>query len=369
MEYHKKYGGVVPSLAKLAHIDRIDNVVNESLTKAKKKLEDIDYFAVTIGPGLAIALEVGIKKAKELALEYKKPLITINHMEGHLLSGFAKRNSKDKASNFRKDFYDKYFPSLGVLVSGGHTELVHVDSIGAYKKIGETLDDALGECLDKCGRILGLGYPAGAIISKFAKENRKNIEFEIKNHNKSTVLICKNIQSKAEYELPIAMARTESLDMSYSGVKTAFFQLVEKLSSTNADELANKFEQDKQISKGLKKEQIYDLCNLLEEAVYEQLVIKVKKAINQKQYQSILLGGGVVASARLKSKIRKIAKDNNLELVVPYSKKLTTDNAAMIGISANLGLLYNTSAIATDLDKVDREPGMVLDLPILHILK
>src|SRR5690606_30279715 len=174
------------------------------------KIEDIDGIAITYGPRLAIALEVGIRKAKALAEEFNKPLILINHMEGHSLSAFAERkqSSEKTVGDFRnklsESFLDKVgdqqFPALGFLISGGHTELILVKNWGEYEKIGETVDDSCGEAYDKCGRILGLGYPAGAIITEFAKQNRKNIKIEIVKENTSTLVKGINLISGEEYK-------------------------------------------------------------------------------------------------------------------------------------------------------------------------
>lgn len=370
MEYHKKYGGVVPNLARLAHQERIDNVILEACKKAfpgsknqilENYFKNINFIAVTIGPGLAIALEIGIKKAKELAQKYDKPLILINHMEGHLLSGFATRNSHTiKPSEI---LAKPAFPALGILVSGGHTELIKVSAIGEYKIIGETGDDSLGECFDKCGRMLGLGYPAGPLITKLAKEHRENMELKVENRHKSTLVIGLNKKSKKTYELPIPMARTENLHMSYSGLKTAFNHLVHSLSKAEINETQNKFEQDNIISSGLTKEIIYDLCVMLEASAYEQLLIKTEKAILQFEAKELWLGGGVIASPRLRHLIRKLAKRFNIPTVrVPYSKKLTTDNAAMIGVAANINIQYNSATIIKEhFKQVDRIPSLTLN--------
>ena len=160
---HKQWGGVVPSLAKRAHEERIDFIVDEALKRAKVTPAEIDAFAATQGPGLAIALEVGIKKAKELAARYNKPLVAVNHMEGHIYSVFA----QNRNGNPERDFT---FPYLALLVSGGHTEFVTFTGHGQFERIGHKVDDAAGEALDKAGRMLGLGYPAGAAIERLAKE-------------------------------------------------------------------------------------------------------------------------------------------------------------------------------------------------------
>lgn len=342
MEYHREFGGVVPSLAKLAHTERIDNVVVKSMKRAGVSFMDIDAIAVTYGPGLAIALEVGINKAKSLAQEYSKPLIIVNHMEGHLLSSLAKRRSA-----VRKELNSK-FPVIGFLISGGHTELIVMKNFGDYQKIGETLDDSCGEAYDKCGRILGLGYPAGPVITQFAKEHRKNVEIRKYKKDKSTLIEVTNKNTKAKYTLPIAMANSGDLNFSFSGLKTSFNQLVEKLKS----------------KEDLSQEQIFDLCVAFEAAALEQLTLKLRSAIKKFQPQEIWLGGGVVASSRLRSEMRKAA-GKNIAVRYPFSSKLTGDNAAMIGVAATyklnrVGILHKPreGIFLKDFDQIDRNPSL-----------
>ncbi|CAG0943856.1 tRNA N6-adenosine threonylcarbamoyltransferase [Candidatus Brocadiaceae bacterium] len=358
MEYHSKFGGVVPSLAKLAHSERINNVVDQALKRSGVSMDQIDLIAVTYGPGLAIALEIGLKKAKELAVRYKKPLIAINHMEGHLLSSLAVPNSKKSSKS-----YIPKFPALGFLISGGHTELILVRDFGSYLKLGETLDDSCGEAYDKCGRILGFGYPAGPVISKIAKENRKNFELKTVKDNLSTKAICTNKSTGEVFELPVAMARSGDLNFSYSGLKTAFKQLVEGLSG-------NKLTHQKEVQgeSSLSKEQIVAFCVLFEAAAIEQLKIKLAKALKENQIEQVWLGGGVIASARLRSELRKVAKAFGADLLYPYTKKLTGDNAAMIALAANYKIakigLTNlahdpVSGIwLKDFEKLDRDPSL-----------
>ena len=389
MEFHKKYGGVVPSLAKLAHQERIDNVVKESMSRAGVTFKDLDTIAVTYGPGLAIALEVGLNKAKALAKEYSKPLLGINHMEGHLLSSFLQSKVLDagapkktlsigntsgiKDSNTLKDYNyqlleDTKFPALGVLVSGGHTELILVTNFGKYQKIGETLDDSCGEAYDKCGRILGFGYPAGQIISKLAKEHRKSIKIKSYKRNQSLLIQLQNINTLKTYELPISMANSGDLNFSYSGLKTAFKVLVESIINKklqHSDEVEG-------IASLLSKEDVLDLTSLIEAAALAQLLLKVEKAIKQYSPKEIWLGGGVIASAQLRNLVRKVCKDYFIKLRYPYTNKLTGDNAGMIGVVANIRLWNshkdNSSYITKhnpsqklftkDFHEIDRDPNL-----------
>ena len=154
---HAKFGGVMPSLAQRMHEERIDWVIQKALGKNYKDLKGIDAIAVTVGPGLSIALGVGIDRAKKLAIKYDKKLIAVNHLEGHILSSLVNKSSSIK------------FPALGLVVSGGNTILVKINKISSYETLAQTTDDALGEALDKGARMLGLGYPGGAILEKFAR--------------------------------------------------------------------------------------------------------------------------------------------------------------------------------------------------------
>lgn len=357
MKYHKEFGGVVPSLAKIAHQERIDSVVERSILKSGVEIENIDAIGVTYGPGLSIALEIGIKKAKELAEKYNKPLVAVNHMEGHLLSCLCENDSKSiiYKSNFISKEKQVKFPVLGFLISGGHTELILMKDFGNYTKIGETLDDSCGEAFDKCGRILGLGYPGGPVISKFATHHRKNVEVKVIKQNRSMQIKFRNIISGAEYLLPIPMAYSGDLNFSFSGLKTAFNQLVSKLQQENT-------------SKNLTKNQVLDLCVGFEAAAIEQLALKLKNAIKIHNPLEVWLGGGVIASAQLRRVLRKVCKEFSSTKIVmryPFSKKLTGDNAAMIGICAYLDLKRNgishqpeNGIYLKDFQLIDRNPSL-----------
>src|SRR3989339_543283 len=188
---HASFGGVMPSLAQRLHRERIDWVINRALLNCKLQIENCDRIAVTVGPGLAIALEVGISKAKELALKYNKPIIPINHIEGHLLSPLANKSHIS-------------LPAFGLVVSGGNTQLILIEKIGKYKVLAQTVDDALGEALDKGARMLGLGYPGGAVLEKVARGG-----------------------DTKTYTLPVPIAGQEKRQIfTYSGLKTAFSRLV-----------------------------------------------------------------------------------------------------------------------------------------------
>lgn len=305
---HKEFGGVMPSVAKRAHQERIDWVVNEALQRPKLNMEHIGAIAVTRGPGLAIALEVGISKAIQLAQEWHKPLLAINHMEGHIYSSFVQNSHGNPAREI-------VFPYLVLLVSGGHTELVHFTNHLTYQIVGETLDDAAGEALDKAARMLGFGYPGGPIIERLAAE----------------------VNNEDKYHFTRPMLRSENLDFSFSGLKTAFLYFMRKMS-----------EDDKQ------KELRY-LASSFQEAVFQTLIFKTEKAIKQVGTSKILLGGGVAVNQRLRQLVKNKAKEYNGQVHFPTYKYLNFDNAAMIGVAAHyraqqLQFVKNFS----DMDRIPR---------------
>jgi len=293
VDLHKKWGGVVPDIARRAHTENIDLVVKEALSRARCKESDIDYFAATYGPGLAIALEIGLKKAQSLAIQHKKPFIPVNHMEGHLLSSFA-LNSKGSPVG-RPDIKD--MPMIGLLVSGGHTELILIKGAGDYTKLGETLDDAAGEAFDKVATMLELGYPGGPIISEFAKKG-----------------------SAGRFSLPIPMEKSPDLNFSYSGLKTAcLYKITAIREGAPAKDAAS---------------WVNDFCADFVESVVQSLVVKLEAAVDQYPVSGVLLGGGVISNTHLRSRIRAAMRKRNIPLYYPFSPKLFTDNAAMIGVAA-----------------------------------
>ena len=301
---HAKYGGVVPHLAKRAHEAKIEFVVRESLKRTAP-----DAIAVTVGPGLAPALEVGIAYAKNLAKKLKKPLIAINHMEGHLLSSLARRNTSEvkEVPTSEVDF-----PALGLLASGGHTQLVLVKKIGDYQLLGETLDDAAGEALDKLAKMLKLGYPGGPIIEELAKKGNPDA-----------------------IKLPVPMQYSKDLNFSFSGLKTAAMYLIRKQSPLSTLEVES-------------------ICASFQQAIAISLTTKLKKAINQYQPKALFLGGGVFSNLYLRRQIRLAAKP--LPVLVPYSKKLFTDNAAMIGVAAYWH--YLKKDFVKDIGSLGRQPNL-----------
>ncbi len=306
---HKKWGGVVPSIAKRAHEERIDFVVNEAFRKVGNKnfcsLQNIDAIAVTQGPGLAVALEVGIKKAKELAKKYQKKLISVNHLEGHIYSAFVQNSQGNPKRNFK-------FPYLALIISGGHTEFIIFKGHLEYQVIGETLDDAAGEALDKAAKLLGLGYPGGPVLERLAKE----------------------VGNEDFHHFPRPMLKSNNLNFSFSGLKTSFYYFLKKNPNQTSE--------------------VRLLASSFQEAVFDTLIKKTEKAIKQTGINNLIISGGVVANMRLKKLMRDLVKKYQGEILFPSYKYLTGDNAAMIGVAANFKA--EKDLFVKNIDELDRIP-------------
>jgi len=326
---HSSFGGVMPSLAQRQHEERIDWVVQKALTTAHCSLSTIDCIAVTVGNGLGIALGVGINKAKELAIKYKKPLIPVSHTEAHLLSPFAIPNSQFPISN---QFSNFQLPSFGLVLSGGTTVLCLVKSIGDYEILAETSDDALGEALDKAARLLGLGYPGGAILEKLAKTG-----------------------DPKKYKLPLPLQNDRIKNrFSYSGLKTAFVRLYETTKDPNKQDIADL------------AATFQDTASSHVEKVLEYHCSRFTVHGSQK-VTSLLFGGGVANNVELKKRLRKLLNKYRIKLHVPYTKKLNGDNAAMIGVCAylknknlNAKKLNAKYGGLKNINSVDRDPRLRL---------
>lgn len=338
IELHAQYGGVFPAMAKRAHTEKIVPLVIETLEQSSLLIEkqnkistedfekisfldekekdlkivlveflekyqkpDIDYIAVTVGPGLEPALWVGVNTARTLGNIWNIPVIPIDHMEGHLLTPILKKLD-DK--NFC--FEDIHFPTISLLISGGHTELILVEALGKYKKIGQTRDDAVGEAFDKVARMLGLTYPGGPAISKLAHKFRESLH-------------ARTIENP--FVLPRPMLNSKDYDFSFSGIKTAVLYAIRDLDHDVTDE---------------EKEMI--ACEF-ENAVTEVLLKKLLNAVDEYGAQSIIVGGGVASNTYIKKSIIEKIDSTNVNVQVYFPEQaLATDNAVMIGLVGILKL-------------------------------
>lgn len=291
-EMHEKYGGVVPEIAAREQVKVILPVIKEALGKVK--LEEIEAIAVAHGPGMMGSLLVGVETAKVLASVWGKRLIKVNHMVGHMAANWIKEKENDLVPEL---------PAVGLVVSGGHTDLMMIDKDNEWKWLGGTRDDAAGEAFDKSARLLGLSdYLGGVVIEKAMKEVGKEGMEWLK-------------QEKIKLSRP--MLKSESLDMSFSGLKTAVLHEVEKLKKSG--------EWSEEKGKALAKE--------FNEAVVDVLVVKTERAIRDCQPRSLLMGGGVAANSLLRGRLEKLAKETEVSFFKP-KMKYCTDNAAMIGAGA-----------------------------------
>jgi N6-L-threonylcarbamoyladenine synthase len=275
---HARFGGVVPELASRRHMEAITVVVNETLRRASLTLADIDLIAVTRGPGLIGSLLVGFSYAKALAYTIGRPFVGVDHLAGHLLSAFLE---PEKPS----------FPYLALIVSGGTTALFRADDFFTFTLLGRTRDDAAGEAFDKVARFLGIGYPGGPVISRYAQEG-----------------------SAQRFALPRAWLEEGSVDFSFSGLKTAVLSQYRQAGGHDDDHL------------------LADLCASFEQAVVDVLVGKTVLAADQHGITSIVLGGGVSANASLRAAMTERCRMGGLRLHLPALPHCT-DNAAMIAFA------------------------------------
>ncbi len=298
---HKKYGGVVPEVAARKHLENLLPLLNQALKQAKLKQKDIDIIGVVYGPGLITSLIVGVETAKTLSLVWQKPLIPVNHIKAHILANLLKG---DKGK-----FQEIQFPSLCLVVSGGHTSLVVLRNLKDFKTIGQTRDDAVGEAFDKVAKILDLGYPGGPIISQKA-ENADNQAFD----------------------LPRPMIKTNDFDFSFSGLKTAVLYEWAKV----------KFKDEKAIR---------NMCASFQQACIDVLVAKTISAAKKHKVKAVLLGGGVSANKELREQLESAVKKlRNAQFYQP-DLSLTTDNALMVAIASYFG--YKEGKREWDAVKVD----------------
>ena len=273
IDVHRKYGGVMPEIASRLHAENIAIVLKEAVDTANIKLEDVDAFAVTRGPGLIGALHVGLQAAKTLAMLYKKPLIPVHHLCGHI---------------YANEFIEELnFPLLAVVVSGGNSELVLMKEHLDFEVIGETRDDAIGECYDKVARVLGLPYPGGIPIDKLAKEGQHT------------------------YDLPTPLKGENTYDLSYSGLKTNVINLVHNLEQKNL------------------KVNVPDMCRSFQDVAVGMVIDRTVKAVKEYDVKQVVLAGGVSANSYLRSEMQKEMSNLHVHLNIP-PLWCCTDNAAMI---------------------------------------
>lgn len=279
IDLHTLYGGVVPEIASRKHIENIDGVITEALKQADIMLNDIDAIAVTYGPGLVGALLVGLAEAKALAFATNKPLIGVHHIEGHISANYI------QDVNFEP-------PYMALVVSGGHTNLVYVSDYGKYEIMGSTRDDAAGEAFDKVARVIGMGYPGGPKIEKAAR-----------------------LGNKEAIQFPHVFLEDGSYDFSFSGLKSAVLNYVNKMKMTNQEIIPE------------------DVAAAFQDAVIDVLVKKTIKAAKEKGLTKIAMAGGVSANSTLREAMKAACDKNGFTLNIP-APILCTDNAAMIGSAA-----------------------------------
>jgi len=316
IKLHAPYGGVVPMLASRAHLENIIPVLSKAIKKSKKSFKDINFIAVTRGPGLIPALVVGVNAAKALAYVWKKRIVGVNHIEAHIIANLLPQvssESKVKSQKSKIQIKNKKieFPVICLIISGGHTQLILMKDFGKYKILGETCDDAVGEAFDKVARILGLSYPGGPAIAEQARQwksqilnskSRINSKFKIQN-------------SKFIINLPRPMIDSKDYDFSFSGLKTAVLYSV------------------KNLTKKYSLEDIRPAVSFeFQEAVTEVLCSKAVKAIEKYQVKTLMLGGGVAANNRLRLELKKEAKKLKVNFLYP-PKKFCLDNGAMVALA------------------------------------
>ena len=289
IDIHKTYGGVVPEIASRHHVKNITIVLEECLEKANMTMDEIDAIAITYGPGLIGSLLIGLEAAKSLSYIYNKPLIPVHHIAGHIYANSLVKEMK--------------FPLLALVVSGGHTEIIEMPKHYEFNKLGGTLDDAIGECYDKVARVIGLEYPGGPKIDQLA----------MKGNN--------------AYKLPIPL-KDDSYNFSFSGLKSAVINLAHN---------------ERQKGNELNKE---DLATSFQTVAIESIVNKVRKAIIEKNINTVIVAGGVAANKGLRNAMQKLALELDVELSIP-DLKYCTDNATMIAAAGYYAYLDGRKADLT----------------------
>ena len=306
VELHAEFGGVVPELASRDHIRKLSPLIREALAQAGSSAEDIDGIAYTAGPGLVGALLVGASLGRSLAWAWGVPALGVHHLEGHLLAPMLEEERPD-------------FPFVALLVSGGHTQLMRVDGIGAYELLGETIDDAAGEAFDKTAKLMGLPYPGGALLAKLAESGEPG-----------------------KYRFPRPMTRGKKgqppgLDFSFSGLKTAVALALQKLGEPDDQQKA-------------------DVARGFEDAVIDTLVIKVKLALEATGLKELVVAGGVGANRQLRERLRAFLEGRGGRVYYPRPE-FCTDNAAMIAYAGAQRLVHGEQSELV----IDATPRWPLD--------
>lgn len=273
IDIHKKFGGVVPEIASREHISHISYVVEEALNQANLTFNDLEYIGVTYGPGLVGALLVGVSYAKSLAYALNIPIVPTHHIAGHIAANYISH-------------LDLKPPFMALVVSGGHSHLIHVKDYTEFEIVGKTRDDAVGEAFDKVARTLGLGYPGGPEVSKMAE--------------------------KGDFTYKLPKTKFENYDFSFSGIKTAVINIAHK-EGQNLN--------------------VADMCKSFEETVCEELIENTKRAMLDLNIKEVVLAGGVSANTCLREKLKEMSDENGFKSYLP-ELKYCTDNAAMIGSAA-----------------------------------
>lgn len=316
VQLHKQYGGVFPTVAKQAHLEQLEPTVKAALRQAQLTPSQLGLLAVTLGPGLAPALEVGIRYAEHLSQEWQLPLIPINHIEGHVVSVLAQPLPR-QGSTPRHD-QPPHYPVLSVIISGKHCDYIAVTGPGQYQRLGWTVDDAAGEVLDKVGRMIDLGYPAGPILEEWARRG-----------------------DPKRFPFPLPMTTSGDFNLSFSGMKTA----------------ARNFLEQQQALTTFSQQDIYNFCASFQFAVFKAIGYKLNKILQtNSQWSEVWLGGGVAANRALRDQLRAVIKPYGLQLKVPYNKRLCGDNAAMIGVAAQ----FHLDRLPLD-SPLDRRPQWKVD--------
>ena len=299
MDTHANYGGVVPEIASRMHVENISLVIEECLKKANMQMEEVTAIAVTYGPGLIGSLLVGVQAAKTLALAFNKPIVPVHHIAGHIY-----------ANNLVKPMV---FPLIALVVSGGHTDLIYMDKHYSFKRIGGTLDDAVGEAYDKVARVIGVPYPGGPLVDKMALEGEDT------------------------YNLPLPL-NDDTFDFSFSGLKSAVINLVH-----NEKQRGNEINQK-------------NLATSFQNRVIDILVKKTMHAMTEYNVKNLIVAGGVSANKGLRARLTEECNKNGYGLTVP-EMKYCTDNAAMIGAASyyayKLGRATSLDFVAKATDKLN----------------